>query len=461
MSNASAPASVVGRKGVTVRDFQSTGRGLCAARPFRSGEVVLRCPRDLLWSVEAAAREPVLGEILSAKGTHLSTDDTLVVFLLFVKHSPRCHQPPDSPRRTHIATGVPTRYTASVFFSRDDLAVCAGSSLHFTTLRLLGQIAEDYRDLVAGLFAIHPEVFPLDRFTLDEYKWALFSVWSRAMDFHTPDGMHVRAIAPFLDLANHSFDVPQCHAYDPSTGSIQIMAGKDYRKGDQIFINYGPVGNAKLLRLYGFVMPQNPHDTYDLVLYTDPSAPMYEAKLNFFRLVGLDAHVTIPMSLADPLPASVLQYLRIQRMSPSDVEKAVAASSSADSSTPAVASRRLSAESEREILAALEDSFSELLAQFTHSADVLEARIADGTYAAGTDAFGAATVALSEQQILAAARNRVRALLRLVVCACCGKTDESAKRCARCGNVVYCDRECQVKDWPSHKQACKTTTTGN
>lgn len=29
------------------------------------------------------------------------------------------------------------------------------------------------------------------------------------------------------------------------------------------------------------------------------------------------------------------------------------------------------------------------------------------------------------------------------------------KRCTKCMKRAYCSKECQVKDWPSHKKACK------
>ncbi|XP_023209460.1 zinc finger MYND domain-containing protein 10-like [Centruroides sculpturatus] len=40
-------------------------------------------------------------------------------------------------------------------------------------------------------------------------------------------------------------------------------------------------------------------------------------------------------------------------------------------------------------------------------------------------------------------------------CATCGNT--AKKRCSRCGTQWYCRRECQVKDWPKHKNVCKVS----
>uniref|UniRef100_A0A3Q3WPH7 Zinc finger MYND domain-containing protein 10 n=1 Tax=Mola mola TaxID=94237 RepID=A0A3Q3WPH7_MOLML len=41
-------------------------------------------------------------------------------------------------------------------------------------------------------------------------------------------------------------------------------------------------------------------------------------------------------------------------------------------------------------------------------------------------------------------------------CGSCGK--DAAKRCSRCQGEWYCRRECQVKHWPKHKNACQLVT---
>jgi hypothetical protein len=39
-------------------------------------------------------------------------------------------------------------------------------------------------------------------------------------------------------------------------------------------------------------------------------------------------------------------------------------------------------------------------------------------------------------------------------CAECGLKNEVMKQCARCIGIVYCSRECQVKQWHRHKLNC-------
>ena len=44
-------------------------------------------------------------------------------------------------------------------------------------------------------------------------------------------------------------------------------------------------------------------------------------------------------------------------------------------------------------------------------------------------------------------------------CKACGKVD-SGKKCGKCMKVVYCSRECQVKDWREHKTFCRSVDGG-
>lgn len=55
------------------------------------------------------------------------------------------------------------------------------------------------------------------------------------MDFVLPGGKPLRLLAPFADMLNHTAEVEQCHAYDPQSKSLRILAGKNYQPGDQVY----------------------------------------------------------------------------------------------------------------------------------------------------------------------------------------------------------------------------------
>jgi histone-lysine N-methyltransferase SETD3 len=41
---------------------------------------------------------------------------------------------------------------------------------------------------------------------------------------------------------------------------VAVYADRNYKKFEQVFINYGEKGNADLLLLYGFALDRNPFD---------------------------------------------------------------------------------------------------------------------------------------------------------------------------------------------------------
>ena len=41
------------------------------------------------------------------------------------------------------------------------------------------------------------------------------------------------------------------------------------------------------------------------------------------------------------------------------------------------------------------------------------------------------------------------------ICFTCGKAAPKLLTCSQCHRAHYCDRECQRKDWPRHKKACR------
>ena len=302
------------------------------------------------------------------------------------------------------------------------------------------------------------------------------------MDFVLPDGKPVRLLAPFMDMLNHSSEVRQCHAYDLLSGDLSILAGKEYEAGDQVcsprspmaaltsgvffqvFIFYGPIPNNRLLRLYGFVIPGNPHDDYELVLETHPMAPFFEQKRKLWVSAGLDSTSTISLTLTDPLPKNVLRYLRIQRLDESVL--AVIALQRIDPTY-----EKISDSNEVEVLRFLIESFCSLLDNFGIQLEKLEEQLADGIYPSGGNAWGAAHVSLGEQRVLRLARRRAEDMLAAVEsgsgnepdslsaparCANCAKDSLQLMTCGRCKAVMYCGRTCQVAHYKEHKAKCRT-----
>ncbi|XP_077735267.1 SET domain-containing protein 4 isoform X8 [Canis aureus] len=67
------------------------------------------------------------------------------------------------------------------------------------------------------------------------------------------------ALAPYLDLLNHSPEVQVKGAFNEETRCYEIRTASNCRKHEEVFICYGPHDNQRLLLEYGFVSIHNPH----------------------------------------------------------------------------------------------------------------------------------------------------------------------------------------------------------
>jgi len=120
-----------GLGGLELADFPATGRGVRTLRRFKKREEMLTIPSSVLWTVEHAYADPLLGPALRSVQPPLSVEDTLATYVLFIRSRESGYDGP----RSHVAA-LPKSYSSSIFFSEDELEVCAGSSLYTTTKQL-------------------------------------------------------------------------------------------------------------------------------------------------------------------------------------------------------------------------------------------------------------------------------------------------------------------------------------
>jgi len=107
-----------------------------------------------------------------------------------------------------------------------------------------------------------------------EYVRLSCLVRSRAVSFETKEDDFFFGLIPAVDLANHDSLNPTAMVdFDGLNGPCVLRAASDLEKGDEITFEYGPLGNAELLRVYGFATDDNPHDFVTL----DPEAVLFAA----------------------------------------------------------------------------------------------------------------------------------------------------------------------------------------
>ena len=148
---------------VELADFPDLGRGLKALQRFERGTKILTDPNSVLWTVDKAYSDPLLGPVLRSLRPSFSVDDTLAIFMLFIRSRKLGYE----HRRSHISV-LPESYSSSIFFTDEELEVCAGTSLYTITKQLKQQIEDDYRELLGRLIVPHRDLFPLEKFTIED-----------------------------------------------------------------------------------------------------------------------------------------------------------------------------------------------------------------------------------------------------------------------------------------------------
>lgn len=178
---------------------------------------------------------------------------------------------------------------------------------------LLKAKAEEQRAHVQDLFASSRAFFstlqPLfaesveNVFSYSAFLWAWCTVNTRAVYLRSrrqeclsaePDTC---ALAPYLDLLNHSPHVQVKAAFNEKTGCYEIRTASGCRKHQEVFICYGPHDNQRLLLEYGFVSFCNPHACVPvpgetLVKYLPPSDKQVHKKMSILKDHGFTENLT-------------------------------------------------------------------------------------------------------------------------------------------------------------------------
>ncbi|PRW59526.1 SET DOMAIN GROUP 40 [Chlorella sorokiniana] len=182
--------------GVIATIVEEGGRGLVAVDDLEPGTCLLRVPRRLLMSVESARRDPQLVAALQQHGQGLSSEQVLAAHLLH-----ECSKGPTSFWHPYLRS-LPRTYTTAMCFTEAEAAA----------LQVPAAVAAVHAAAAAAA-AQHAGALPLLRALGLGPNWRSRAAW---------------------------------------------LIG--YKAGQQVFLCYGRHTNLDLLRHYGFVLSDNPHD---------------------------------------------------------------------------------------------------------------------------------------------------------------------------------------------------------
>jgi hypothetical protein len=284
-----------------VRVGESSGAsvGVFASRDVKRGEALIRCPvacamtaRDTRPSPDDDDATAAFKAALDAARPRLDDAQRLRLFLL--RERRLSENPPERPgpppgRWASYARSLPGDELLDILplgWSREDLARrlrgtpaldrAMEERAELERLERAARDAEGFSPLIdLGTTASSEGA------AAATVSWAHAAYWSRAIALplsafhassHSKSGVSRAgsnrggqpSLVPLLDLCNHSAGARTTLRARGSR--FELVADADVRRGAEVRIDYGAMGNAELLARHGFVIPNNPADTTRVTL---------------------------------------------------------------------------------------------------------------------------------------------------------------------------------------------------
>ncbi|KGL81455.1 SET domain-containing protein 4 [Tinamus guttatus] len=269
-------------------EFWDTGRGLMTTKALQVWELVISLPEKCLLTT-ATVLSSSLGEYIKKWKPPVSPLLALCTFLIAEKHAA------DKSLWKPYLDVLPKTYTCPVCMEQEVVSLLPEPLRkkaweQRTTVHELYVSSKAFFSSLKPLFAENIETV----FNYSTLEWAWCTVNTRTVYMkHTqrecfslePD---VYALAPYLDLLNHSPSVQVKAAFNEQTRSYEIRTNTQCKKYEEVFICYGPHDNQRLLLEYGFVTTDNPHSSVyvssdTLLRYFPPLDNQRNAKLSILR----------------------------------------------------------------------------------------------------------------------------------------------------------------------------------
>lgn len=239
--------------------FADTGRGLMATRAVQPGEVLVSIPKEVLITSSKVVEDAVLWKALQESHMKFRAMDLLALFLLYQKYLGE-----KSWWKVYLDS-LPTEYSVPAYCRQEELDAFP-EILKTYKLKQNEDVSQCYYSIqvVISTSAYLQSLF--SSLCIEEVRWSWFTVNTRAVYLKNENsspiviGDDTCALAPYLDLLNHTHTAQMKAYLNPVNSCYEIETQVRYEQYDQVFINYGPHDNLKLYVEYGFILPQNPHN---------------------------------------------------------------------------------------------------------------------------------------------------------------------------------------------------------
>ena len=265
---------------------ETTGRGLIATTDIKYPQPILSIPRKLLFNVHSA-KESFLWSVFEMHG--LDNDTRLLLFLIYEKFRGERPSSVFSFNWNSFIKLLPDSYDTLFFWSESDLRELQGTKLLSSAMEQKQHLKHIFDSLFPKLILQHPDIFPEEIFSWNNFMWGRAVFDSRAFVIKIKNE-EVTTLVPFAEFVNHTGDSlghVSYRRYDEVTDCMVLDSLSHVDKGQQLFMNYGPMQNYELVQNYGFVLEDNPLETCVVGVELDGDDELYHLKEKSISDLGI------------------------------------------------------------------------------------------------------------------------------------------------------------------------------
>ncbi|XP_073524481.1 SET domain-containing protein 4 isoform X2 [Phyllobates terribilis] len=241
--------------------FPDTGRGLMSAQRLQPGELIISLPESCLLTTSTVLSS-YLGKYIRRWRPPVSPLLALCTFLVLERHIGE-----RSPWKPYLDV-LPSAYDCPVYWEAETVNFLPDPVKHKAVEQrsAVQELFSSAQPFFRSLNPLFPEILE-DILTYEAVRWAWCTVNTRTVyknhgqrECFTAE-QDVYALAPYLDLLNHSVGVQVEAAFNEKSRCYEIRTMVPYKNYEQVFICYGHHDNQRLLLEYGFTAANNPHQS--------------------------------------------------------------------------------------------------------------------------------------------------------------------------------------------------------
>ncbi|XP_062078629.1 uncharacterized protein LOC133783107 [Humulus lupulus] len=251
------------RSRLRIAYVEGAGRGAIAREDLKAGDTALEIPTSLIISEELMKKSDMY-QILE-KRNEMSSETMLLLWSMKEKYN-------NNSRFKNYFDTLPEEFHTGLSFGVEAFMVLGDTVLMEEIIQAKEHLQVQYNQLVPPLCNEHPDIFPPELYTWEQFLWACELWYSNSMKIMFPDRELRTCLVPVAGFLNHSLS-PHVISYgkvDSTTDTLKFCLSRPCRAGEECFLSYGNFSSSHLITFYGFVPKgDNPYDIIPLELEGD------------------------------------------------------------------------------------------------------------------------------------------------------------------------------------------------